>query len=344
MSTSFSNITLLIPTHNRSGYLSRLLEYYQDIGISIVIVDSSSKENTTVSGNQIAYFYLPGVPLPQKIAFGLDKVTTKFVLFCADDDFIIPSSILKCISFLEENKSYASAQGNAIHYKKRSRYEGFVELNLLYDETSFEISDEDPFKRLYDLFHPYRSIIYAIHFTKNLCFAYKDLPNGMTNLYLNEYLAAIVPIIFGKHKALPIFYQVREYSPVSDDKTTDNLDAIFEDDRYESQLNLYLSFLSQKISVITGKEMIDFKGGVRNTLQSFATILKEKRINGAQKNHKKKIGNIIQSIPFIGEKIVLSRRLKIQQSQISQVVKDQSDQLQLEAIKKLIFKYGELVA
>jgi glycosyltransferase domain-containing protein len=344
MTGSFEDITLLIPTHNRPAYLSRILEYYQYNKIKIVIVDSSVKMYEDVPGDHVSYFHLQGIPLPRKIAYGLDKVTTKFVLLCADDDFILPSAILKCVSFLEENKSYASAQGNAIHYKKRSRYKGFVELNLLYDETSFEISDEDPFKRLYDLFHPYRSIIYAVHFTKNLRFAYKDFPDGITNLYLNEYLAAIVPILFGKHRVLPIFYQVREYSSVSDDKTTANLDAIFEDGSYEGQLNLYLSFLSQKISVITGKEMIDFKGGVSNTLQSFARILKEKRINGAQKDHKKKIGNIIQSIPVIGEKIVLSRRLKIQQSQISQVVKDQSDQLQLEAIKKLIFKYGELVA
>jgi glycosyltransferase domain-containing protein len=344
MADTFSDVTLVVPTHNRSGYLSRLLEYYQHTAISIVIVDSSLNENTSISGNHLAYYYLPGMPLPQKMAFGLSKVKTKFVLFCADDDFIIPSSILKCITFLQENESYASAQGNAIHYKKRTRYKNFVELNLLYDETSSEISDEDPFKRLYDLFHPYRSVIYAVHFTENLRFAYENLPKEITNLYLNEYLAAVVPILFGKHKTLPIFYQVREYSPVSDDKTTENLDTIFGNSGYESQLNSYLSFLSQKISIITGKGISDSKSVLRNTLQSFAAILNEKRMNSAQNSHKKKVGNIIRSIPFVGEKIVLSRRLKIQQKQIAQVVKDQSDQLELDAIKKLIFKYGELVA
>ena len=33
---------------------------------------------------------------------------------CADDDFLVPSAITKCVAFLENNKDYSSAQGHYV--------------------------------------------------------------------------------------------------------------------------------------------------------------------------------------------------------------------------------------
>ena len=56
------------------------------------------------------HIYTPGLFFTKKVEVVLDKVKTPYLLMCADDDFIIPKSILQCVSFLEENKDYVIAQ------------------------------------------------------------------------------------------------------------------------------------------------------------------------------------------------------------------------------------------
>ena len=46
-----------------------------------------------------------------KIFEGASLIQTDYSVLCADDDFIIPSSLNKCINFLKNNKSYSSAHG-----------------------------------------------------------------------------------------------------------------------------------------------------------------------------------------------------------------------------------------
>ena len=66
-----------ISTRNRPNYLSRLLHYYK----------------------------------PKILAESLKYVMSKFVVLCADDDFLVPESIMKCAKLLKENSDYSISHG-----------------------------------------------------------------------------------------------------------------------------------------------------------------------------------------------------------------------------------------
>ena len=113
----FKDITLIIPTHYRHKYLDRVLDYYFDIDIKILICDSTknvygNKENL----KNIEYSHYPDYKYSQKIYDITQKLTTKYTVLCADDDFIVPYAIKVCIDFLEKNKDYASVQGHIINF------------------------------------------------------------------------------------------------------------------------------------------------------------------------------------------------------------------------------------
>src|SRR3989338_7326588 len=97
-------LTILITTYNRYPYLLRLLNSYKLSGIPIqaIILDSSS-EKDYVSSLQayrndpyLSWFEFDPATHPLKKIFeGLKHVQTKYVVICADDDFLVPASLMR---------------------------------------------------------------------------------------------------------------------------------------------------------------------------------------------------------------------------------------------------------
>ncbi|KKL68331.1 hypothetical protein LCGC14_2126020, partial [marine sediment metagenome] len=99
----FDKISLIIPTHNRHQYLTRVLDYYNGINLKILVADSSQKEYPFKNKYDIDYFHYPNYIPHKKLADIIQEVKTPYVFMCADDDFIIPKAIEKCIKFLDNN-------------------------------------------------------------------------------------------------------------------------------------------------------------------------------------------------------------------------------------------------
>ncbi len=247
-------VTILIPTHNRHRYLKRILEYYQDEAVSIIVADST-KDAYKVSNqgrSSVQYFHLPAYTLPSKLEWSINKVKTPYVVMCSDDDFTVPGAIYKSIQFLKQNKEFIAVQGNCISYNKKKAGEDKLEYSVLYEDLlCFKIDSSDPFERLKNLFSSYRTLFTAVHYTQNLQVAFEGAGNTVKNLFLNEYLTAIIPIVTGKYAELPIFFQVREYAEDSDDKTTDGINKIFYKNRYVTEKENYLDLITKKVAAIT---------------------------------------------------------------------------------------------
>lgn len=337
------NITLLIPTHERHNYLNRILEYYKQDEIKIIIADSSpAKYDETKLNPSIKYYHYPAIGLPQKLSMAFKLIETEYVVMCSDDDFIIPAGINSCIEFLECNKAFSAAQGNCIAYKKEKKYADYIEMNVMYkDQLAYEISNGNPYDRLALFFNSYRTIFSAVHYTKNLQLAFENVNNKFSNLFLNEYLTAIIPIVKGKYKELPILYQVREYAEDSGDKSTDNLDIMYADTKYENELKNYVEYVSDIIFRFTFNELEERKSVINDVFRPFGKRLAQQKILAKYISFSKQIGNTISLIPVIGKKIVMKYRLYYQRKNLNAVIRTKEDKLHLEKIKKLIFKYGE---
>jgi glycosyltransferase domain-containing protein len=297
-------LTLIIPTHNRHQYLDRALAYYKVVDMPIYVLDSTPQSYDRDTGPGVTYFHLKGYSLTEKLDFISSRILTPFVVMCADDDFLIPESIQFCTLFLENNPSYTAAMGNSIYYRKESVHARRIIFTAIYtDRLSFQLKDDDPFKRIQHFFSDYRTIFYAVQRAESFIDTFKGAGNIISNLFLNEYLTAVIPTLKGKIAELPVLYHIREYAMDSGDKTTVTLDAIFTDAAYKEEYGRLLSFCAPIASAVTGKDAEFCKKALDEILTGYARqipILK----NHANVSGIKNIGNIISRIPFVGKATV----------------------------------------
>lgn len=336
-------VTILIPTHNRHQYLKRILEYYKDENISIIVADST--KDAYISENKgsspVQYFHLPAHSLPAKLEWAINKVETPYVVMCSDDDFTVPGAIYKSIEFLKQNKDFIAAQGNCISYSKKKAGEGKLVYSLLYEDLlSYRIASTTPFERLEKLFSNYRTLFTAVHYTENLRFAFKGVGDIVKNLFLNEYLTAIIPIVAGKYAELPVFFQVREYAEDSDDKTTDGINKIMNEKKYLSERENFLKLMTGKVAAITGSSEKIVSEKLSKLLIRYAeTLTSIPEVSG-----KKKIGQKISKIPLFGNWLIKLNRKIENKKKLNKVIKTLSEREELMKIESIIKKYSTTIS
>jgi glycosyltransferase domain-containing protein len=328
-------ITLVLILHGRHENLDRQLVYYKESGIPILVADSSKEKHVFSQPilDNLLYEYTPGITYTQKIEHVLQIVNTPYVVLCADDDFIVPEGIDACIEFLEKNKDYSVAQGLIIRYYKelvnnKVRFDTLYENNISNDSDNVET-------RLFQLFNPYKSLLYAVHRTDLLKKTFISAGNSIKNLFLNEYLVSIIPTLFGKTKELDSLYQIREFALDSDDKTSINLDVLLFDDKmkleYESFLELIVNN-SKQINTLNGAIS---KENLKKIIDSYVhqlIVFKKKK-----KSIKKLLGQIIFLLPIIGKIIIEENRMIESEAKLSLQLKKEH-YYQLTIIRKILIK------
>ena len=117
-------LTLVIPTYNRNYYLSRCLWYHAHFPFGqIIVADSSPEEKKVVNRETVAkiremfgadILYLEYEPETEKYGGDIYRkwgdavmhVETEYSIVCTDKEFMIPSTLVSCIVFLNENRDY----------------------------------------------------------------------------------------------------------------------------------------------------------------------------------------------------------------------------------------------
>ncbi len=218
------NCNLIIPTFNRPYYLQRILGYYSKYGsdFNIIVADSSSSENKKLNKEIISSFknlkilYLtdyPGtVEFYYKFADAVNHAQSKYCVFCADDDFIVPSSIKECINFMEKNPDYSVVQGLYCSHWLRKKRNGKIEFGWVPAQYhSKSITFDSPSERLkFHLANYNVTTAYGVHRTDTLRFIFKEGIESTSYDRLAEILLTALTLICGKMKILPVFYDSRE--------------------------------------------------------------------------------------------------------------------------------------
>lgn len=122
-------LTLVIPTYNRNYYLSRCLWYHAHFPFGeIIVADSSPEEKKVVNretvakvremfGANVRYLeYEPetekyGGDIYRKWGDAVQHVETEYSQICTDKEFLIPTTVNECISFLDQHHDYCIAEG-----------------------------------------------------------------------------------------------------------------------------------------------------------------------------------------------------------------------------------------
>ena len=210
-------VTCLIPTYNRPEFLRRLLTYMHAVQPQweLWIADSSNPANRAAneavvcsfgSSLRLDYHHFD-LPLFEKCQLAFSQIETPFVVLCADDDFVSPGSVDRCVEFLETHPDYSVCQGVSLIVETRpERLKTKVELG-------WNVDSNDVCQRLRDYSQNWYAPFYGVYRTRGLANIFDALAES-TCLdrcrILAEFLHSFLALTDGKMQVLPTFYSARQ--------------------------------------------------------------------------------------------------------------------------------------
>lgn len=258
-----SNVTIIIPTYNRSVFLRRLLSYYSrnKVNCKFIIADSSKEqikeENEKIisSFNDLDINYLNNfannIKPNVKMIKAINLSSTPYSLLCADDDFTSPNAIKICLDFLEKNPNYICAGGDVFCFFTRRNRKGNEQFYwndyLPHKKPYMNITHPDAKSRLTYYFSNYFPTIYYVHRTKFLKLFHKKIISYTNDVRFGELLPAMLTVIHGKVKTFDIFYGARDHNPLSTGSTAKRITDYIRDGSYDEKYAKFSKCLSEHL-------------------------------------------------------------------------------------------------
>lgn len=214
------DISLLIPTYQRTVLLRRCLTYLQQYlpfisPDNIYVLDGSPSgqyENKEICAEfQVNYRYFENGELPRfRVHQVLKCLETEFVAILADDDLIHPTGLLEAIAFLIEHPDFVVAHGAYFTYFQQDEHNCLAVKSVYEGKPSLEA--DNPLARLLDFMCDYYPLHYGIHRTAVLRTVYNEVITHLDNyvrVFPELYIASL-EVALGKVKKLDTPYCVRQ--------------------------------------------------------------------------------------------------------------------------------------
>jgi glycosyltransferase involved in cell wall biosynthesis len=123
-------VSVCIPTFNRAKKLARALDSLVECdykNLEIIVSDNCSTDDTRSiverfrsSDGRISYFRHPSNMGPShNFAFARSLARGKYFMWLADDDYIDPSHVSRCVCRLEADPSIVMVSGLSVHHSER---------------------------------------------------------------------------------------------------------------------------------------------------------------------------------------------------------------------------------
>jgi len=220
-----ADMTIVIPTFRRPEYLQRTIRYYVDNGFkgTLLIGDSSSE---SVRNGMLAFIADEKIPnvvycdcenldIIETHTVLMEKVRTGYLAFSGDDDYLVPSSIERCVDFLEQHLDYCGATGRMIQFSISACASGDGAVHggvTRFDEyPTPSIEQATGAERLAFYSSHYPVITYSVFRTSHRAgyFQYRQVVNKDNSL-LAELGPNCCSVIAGKLKSFPHLHVLRQ--------------------------------------------------------------------------------------------------------------------------------------
>lgn len=218
--THGENISIIIPTLNRSDHIIKMMRYFQYAGFKgyVFIGDSSNTEHlgrTRRGLNEIgAHFTIVHREYPNRKNYEcvrdlLVEVPTIYAVWMCDDDLLVPASLAKAAEFLESHPDYSGVGGVALQYQLTSpgAY-GSIAWVKQYSVRAAE--EETGGERLLNLFRNYSVVSYSLYRTDQLKMRFPSEKNLTDIAFATELIPTCMLAVQGKVKMLDVLFVVRQ--------------------------------------------------------------------------------------------------------------------------------------
>lgn len=247
------NVTVIIPAHNRPERLQRLLEYYSSTDIRIIVPDSSTEKfmGKIPRPENTVYIHRPGLHMLLKVREILPMIETPYVLYCADDDFAVPSGIKKVTEFLDLHPDFSLAQGHYLTFTPRKHTVEFLPRYIRYFDK--QVCAPTPLERLEQETSMYASLLYGVARTDafrkvySYCFDSKG-ELRFKNLFLAEEYFNHAMLICGNYATVACFFSARERIEGSATDTTVPISVVKTADEYKDEYEGFIISLTNLLA------------------------------------------------------------------------------------------------
>lgn len=234
------DVTVIIPAHNRPERLERLLNYYKGSGVKILVADSSTERyRGDLSDPDVEYSFHPQTHFLLKLRAVMERIRTKYVVYCADDDFAVPAAIARMAEFLDANPDYSVAQGHYLTFVPSARKISFYPRYIRYFNS--RIDHDSPAERMLNQQQIYATMLYGVARADAFkrIYSYCFEPDGtlrFSNLFLAEEFFNHAMLLQGKYATLPHFFSAREKIPGSATETVTPLAVVEGSEEHEGYI------------------------------------------------------------------------------------------------------------
>lgn len=238
-------LTLVIISHNRPAFLRRALRYYQTLPCRILVLDSSAEKATDLPTQTVAdidYQYLPQFGywgLQTKLVYGVPLVSTPYMVFVSDDDFILHDTLQASVDFLHDNPDYGMCHGYCLMYASLGKHVKYFRRDKkIQEDYCSDLAQE----RVVEFMGQFVPPFYAVTRTSLLKEWYATLPEN-TSMQWQEIGHAYFLLASAKARVLNAPYVVREINVgTSEHKTEVSHSLLFTDEQSVREREAFIDF------------------------------------------------------------------------------------------------------
>jgi glycosyltransferase domain-containing protein len=324
--SNLKRLTLVVPPFKRQDFALRLMNYWNDKGPEVIILDGSPDPIETALLSKfdprLRYIHKP-VCLYERLAIALNLVNTDYVALAGDDEFYVPSAIESCIRELDSQPSFVACCGRAIGFSYKNNLVLGVPQYSSFENYTLDL--DGPEKRLIKHMRQYApSLIYAVCKTEPWRMSFKHILKCEFSFFASgEVQFEMLMSYAGKSKVIPELMWLRslgETEPVRGiglsldpaKKFQDwwgNLDKSVEREEF-------MLIMSQAFSEISAeaKDLKDNRTDVANGLRAYLEF---------EKNYQQQ--NPIMCLLRVGAQRAISRRFRLTIKNLIRELRGDSD-------------------
>lgn len=305
---NLNKLTIVIPTRNRQKLAIRNMEYWSGKNVNIIVIDGSDSPilSNIVErcGSNIAYHYLAET-FPTRLSFAAHLIKTEYAVLLSDDEFLIPSALITCIKYLDNNPEYISCGGRSLgFFPVRGRIHG----KAVYPELSNRHRNEsDARNRIINHMKDYAPA-FSGAVTRSrvwrevpILYSEREFPiYALWELELNLVLS-----FAGKSITLPLLTRLRSYGetePIRNNIPSLNIkNDLFHwwnDSNNKMEKNEFISFMSRTLMKVHSNYEGNYKHDIADAVNAYCVFYMSIQNKSFRTKLKKKLAKKIPSWLF----------------------------------------------
>jgi glycosyltransferase domain-containing protein len=269
-------LTVVLITHNRPAFLRRAVKYYSSLPCRIMVLDSTL-ERPEGDFSAVDYHHVPQFAywgMQAKLAYGVEHLTTPYMVLAADDDFILHDSLAESVGFLHANPDYGMCHGYCLMYLSLAHGVNYYRRDKKVQE---DYASERAQDRVLDYMNQYIPPFYAVTRTDLMKSWHSALPPG-TNFQWQEIGHVYYLLASAKARILPIPYVVREINYGVSEHNTDVYHSLtYVDAKSVAEREAFAEFLVSLPTAIEGLDAAQAKAFALESFEAMADSLKTGR-------------------------------------------------------------------